>query len=47
LPGQLQLARQNGLTETELKEVFVHIAFYAGWPKTMSAISIAKGLFEN
>jgi len=26
-------ARQNGLTEAELKEVIIHLAFYAGWPK--------------
>lgn len=47
LPGHLERARQNGLTETELKEVIVHLAFYAGWPKAMSAIGIAKRLFES
>jgi 4-carboxymuconolactone decarboxylase len=47
LPGHLERARQNGLTEAELKEVIVHMAFYAGWPKAMSAISIAKRLFDN
>ena len=31
-------ARQNGLTETELKEVITHLAFYAGWPRAASAI---------
>jgi 4-carboxymuconolactone decarboxylase len=36
LPGHLALARQNGLTETELKEVIIHLAFYAGWPRAMS-----------
>ena len=30
LPGHLQRARENGLTETELKEVMIHLAFYAG-----------------
>jgi hypothetical protein len=39
LTGHLQRARQNGLTETELKEVIVHLAFYAGWPRAMSAVS--------
>jgi len=33
LPGHLERARQNGLTEAELKEVIIHLAFYAGWPK--------------
>src|SRR3954463_201279 len=30
LTGHLQRARQNGLTETALQEVIVHLAFYAG-----------------
>jgi 4-carboxymuconolactone decarboxylase len=33
LANHLRLAEQNGLTETELKEAIVHLAFYAGWPK--------------
>ncbi len=46
LPGHLERARQNGLTEEELKEVIIHLAFYAGWPKAMSAIRVAKDVFE-
>ena len=45
LPGHLQRARENGLTETELKEVIIHLAFYAGWPKAMSATQVAKQAF--
>jgi 4-carboxymuconolactone decarboxylase len=45
LRGHLQRARDNGLSETELKEVIVHMAFYAGWPKAMSAITVAKEVF--
>jgi 4-carboxymuconolactone decarboxylase len=47
LPGHLALARQNGLNETELKEVIIHLAFYAGWPRAMSAIAIAKQAFNR
>jgi 4-carboxymuconolactone decarboxylase len=47
LPGHLERARQNGATETELKEVIIHLAFYAGWPKAMSAIQVAKRAFES
>jgi len=36
------LARQNGLTETELAEAITHLAFYAGWPRAMSAMTVAK-----
>ncbi|MEV0802917.1 carboxymuconolactone decarboxylase family protein [Kribbella sp. NPDC050281] len=47
LPNHLRLARQNGLTETELKEAIIHLAFYAGWPKAMSAIQVAKTVFAE
>ena len=46
LRGHLQRARDNGLSETELQEVITHMAFYAGWPKAMSAITVAKEVFE-
>ncbi|MDT3428248.1 4-carboxymuconolactone decarboxylase [Paenibacillus forsythiae] len=41
----LNKARENGLSEAELKEVIIHLAFYAGWPKAMSAIRVAKEVF--
>lgn len=40
-------ARDNGLSETELIEAITHLAFYAGWPKAMSAINVAKQVFER
>lgn len=47
LVGHLRIAQQNGLTETELVEAIVHLAFYAGWPKAMSAIAVAKRVFAE
>jgi 4-carboxymuconolactone decarboxylase len=47
LSGHLRRAKENGLTETELKEVITHLAFYAGWPKAMSAIAVAKRVFDG
>jgi 4-carboxymuconolactone decarboxylase len=47
LRGHLQRAKDNGLTEAELKEVIIHLAFYAGWPKAMSALTVAKQLFTG
>ena len=47
LTFHLTKAKDNGLTETELKEVITHLAFYAGWPKAMSALSVAKRVFEG
>jgi 4-carboxymuconolactone decarboxylase len=45
LRGHLVRAKQNGLTETELKEVIIHLAFYAGWPRAMSAVTVAREVF--
>lgn len=47
LKNHLNLAKQNGLSEEELIEVMTHLAFYAGWPKAMSAITVAKELFSK
>ena len=35
-------ALDNGVTESELLEAITHLAFYAGWPKAMTAITVAK-----
>ena len=42
LPFHLSKALDNGLTKEELIEVITHLAFYAGWPNSMSAVIIAK-----
>jgi 4-carboxymuconolactone decarboxylase len=47
LTGHIQRAQQNGVTEEELKEVVIHLAFYAGWPRAMSAVQVAKRVFEG
>jgi 4-carboxymuconolactone decarboxylase len=47
LSGRLARARGNGLTDEELKEVIVHLAFYAGWPRAMSAIGVAKTVLNS
>jgi 4-carboxymuconolactone decarboxylase len=47
LVGHLRRAKDNGLTEAELKEAIIHLAFYAGWPKAMSAIQVAKRVFAE
>lgn len=43
----LGLAKQNGASEQELIEVITHLAFYAGWPKAMSAMTVAKQVFSG
>ena len=43
----LDLAKQNGNSETELIEAITHLAFYAGWPKAMAAMTVAKRVFRG
>ncbi|MGA5200836.1 carboxymuconolactone decarboxylase family protein [Streptomyces variegatus] len=40
-------AKENGVTETELVEAITHLAFYAGWPKAMTAITVANQVFSD
>ena len=47
LPGHLSRAKSNGISEAELSEVMTHLAFYAGWPRAISAILIAKEVFKK
>ena len=47
LTYHLGLAKENGATEAELIEAITHLAFYAGWPKAMSAMTVAKQLFRS
>lgn len=47
LRSHLRLARRNGLGRDELVEAIIHLAFYAGWPKAMSAIQIARDVFTE
>jgi 4-carboxymuconolactone decarboxylase len=50
-PEQLRFhlgkALDNGLKKEELIEVITHLAFYAGWPSSMTAIMVAKELFSK
>lgn len=43
----LNRAMDNGLTQEQASEVLTHIAFYAGWPCAMSALPVAKDVFEK
>ena len=47
LRSHLKLARQNGVTKEELVETITHMAFYYGWPSAVSAVAIAKEVFED
>jgi 4-carboxymuconolactone decarboxylase len=40
-------ARDNGVTQEELIETITHMAFYAGWPNAITAISVAREVFKE
>jgi 4-carboxymuconolactone decarboxylase len=42
----LGFARSNGVTDDELKEAILHLAFYTGWPNGMGAMSALKNVIE-
>jgi 4-carboxymuconolactone decarboxylase len=45
LPFHLRRALENGVTQQELVELITHLAFYAGWPSAMSAMTRAEEAF--
>ena len=47
LPFHLKHALENGLTKDELVEAITHLAFYAGWPAAVTALGIARTVFEE
>ncbi len=47
LRGHLNRALDNGVTKDEIAEVITHLAFYSGWPASMTAARIAKEIMEE
>jgi len=47
LKSHIKLGLQNGLTEDEIVETITHMAFYSGWPSAVSAVAIAKDVFQH
>jgi 4-carboxymuconolactone decarboxylase len=42
LEFHLGRAVENGVTKEELIEAITHVTFYAGWPKGMGSMTVAK-----
>ncbi len=47
LRSHLGLALRNGVTKDELIGAITHLAFYAGWPNAVTAVSVAKDVFSE
>ena len=47
LRGHVRRAIDNGLTKEELGEVFLHLAFYGGWPVAVNAFQVAREVVDQ
>ena len=47
MPFHIKKALENGVTRDEIVETITQIAFYAGWPPAMTALTIAKQVFAG
>ena len=47
MPFHMKKALENGITKQELVETITHLAFYSGWPTAMTALQIARAVFED
>lgn len=47
LPIHLRFALHNGVTKDELIELITHLAFYAGWPVSVTAANISRTVFAE
>ena len=47
LSFHLGRAIENGVTQKELIEAITHVMLYAGWPRGMAAMGVAKQLFTE
>ncbi|WP_215751322.1 MULTISPECIES: carboxymuconolactone decarboxylase family protein [unclassified Gluconobacter] len=43
----IRKALENGVTREEIIEVITHLAFYSGWPTASTALTIARGVFDE
>jgi 4-carboxymuconolactone decarboxylase len=47
IPRHLRRALDNGVTKEELVELITHVAFYAGFPASVSALDMAQKIFSE
>lgn len=47
LASHLRVALDNGVSQEELVEVVTHLAFYAGWPCAVSAVSALRTVLDD
>jgi hypothetical protein len=45
--GRVEAVAGIGLSQEELTDTIIRVAFYAGWSNAMSAITVAKRVFDG
>jgi 4-carboxymuconolactone decarboxylase len=44
---QIGLALEHGVAPREISEIITHLAFYSGWGNAMTAVHVAKDVYER
>ena len=47
LRSHIRMGLKNGLTEVQIMETITHLAFYSGWPSSVTAVSVAREVFDE
>ncbi|MDQ1058496.1 4-carboxymuconolactone decarboxylase [Arthrobacter globiformis] len=47
LEAHIPMGIANGLTKEEIIEAITHVAFYAGWPRAVSALTLAQRILTK
>ena len=47
MTGHLNRALDNGVKPSEIGALITHLAFYAGWPKAVSALEVTRRVMES
>ena len=47
LRSHIALARENGVTQEEMVEAITHLAFYTGWPSALTALGVARDIYQQ
>jgi 4-carboxymuconolactone decarboxylase len=47
LRNHIKRALENGVTQDELRGLFTHLAFYAGWPTAVNTERVAAEVLDD
>jgi 4-carboxymuconolactone decarboxylase len=47
LRSHMTRALRNGVTEEEIVEAITHLSFYSGWPNGVTAVGVAREVFQQ